>query len=57
VDLFYTLVKVMKKNKILYRLLGHSITVTKDPGPDAAPEMQTKLAQAVHWHTSFQMSI
>ncbi len=56
-DLFYTLIKVMKKNKTLYCLLGHSVTVTKNPGPDAAPGMRTKLAQAVHWYTSFQMSI
>ncbi len=56
-DLFYTLIKVMKKNKTLYRLLGYSVTNTKDPGPDASPGMRTKLAQAVHWHTSFQMLI
>jgi hypothetical protein len=54
---FYTLIKVMKKNKSLYRLLGYSITVTKNPGLDASPGVRTKLAQAVHWHTSFQMSI
>ncbi len=57
VDRFYTLIKVMKKNKTLYRLLGYSVTVTKNPGPDALPGLRTKLAQAVHWHTSFQMSI
>ncbi len=57
VDRFYTLIKVMKKNKTLYHLLGYSITVTKDPGPDTLPGMRTKLAQAVHWHTSFQMLI
>jgi hypothetical protein len=38
----------MKKNKTLYRLLGYSVTVTKNPGPDALPGMRTKLAQAVH---------
>jgi hypothetical protein len=47
----------MKKNKTLYHLLGHSVTVTKNPRPDAVPGMRTKLAQAVHWYTSFQMSI
>jgi hypothetical protein len=57
VDRFYTLIKVMKKNKTLYCLLGYSITVTNNPGPDASPGMRVKLAQAVHWHTSFQMSI
>ncbi len=56
-DLFYTLIRVMKKNKTLYHLLGYSVTVTKNPGPDASPGMRTKLAQAVHWHTSFQMLI
>ncbi len=57
VDRFYTLIKVMKKNKTLYRLLGYSVTVTKNPGPDALPGMKTKLVQAVHWYTSFQMLI
>ncbi len=57
VDFFYTLFKAMKKNKSLYPLLDYSITVTKKPGPDASPGMRTKLAQVVHWHTSFQMSI
>jgi hypothetical protein len=51
------LIKVMKKNKTLCHLLGYSVTVTKNPGPDASPGMRMKLAQAVHWHTSFQMSI
>ncbi len=57
VDFFYTLIKVMKKNKSLYPLLGYSITVTKKPGPDALPGLRMKLAQVVHWHTSFQMLI
>ncbi len=57
VDRFYTLIKVMKKNKTLYPLLGYSVMVTKNPGPNALPGMRTKLAQAVHWHTLFQMSI
>ncbi len=57
VDRFYTLIKIMKKNKTLYCLLGYSITITKNPGPDASPGMRTKLAQTIHWHTSFQMSI
>jgi hypothetical protein len=57
VDRFYILIKVMKKNKTLYRLLGYCVTVMKNPGPDASPGMRTKLAQAVHRHTSFQMSI
>jgi hypothetical protein len=57
VDLFYTLIKVIKKNKTLYHLLGYRVTVTKNPGPDVLPGMRTKLAQAVHWHTSFQMLI
>ncbi len=56
-DRFYTLIKVMKKKKTLYCLLGYSVTVIKNPGPDALPGMRTKLAQAVHSHTSFQMSI
>ncbi len=56
-DRFYTLIKVMKKNKTLYCILGYSVTVTKNPGPNALPGMRTKLAQAVHWHTSFQMLI
>jgi hypothetical protein len=57
VDFFYTLIKGMKKNKSLYCLLGYSITITKNPGPDASPGTRMKLAQVVHWHTSFQMSI
>jgi hypothetical protein len=57
VEMFYTLIKVMKKNKSLYRLLGYSVTVTKNPGSDALLGMRAKLAQAVHWHTSFQMSV
>jgi hypothetical protein len=47
----------MKKNKSLYCLLGYSVTVTKNPGPDSSPGMKTKLVHSVHWHTSFQMSI
>ncbi len=57
VDFFYTLIKVMEKNKSLYHLLGYSVTVTKNPGPDASPGMRMKLVQVVHWRTSFQMSI
>jgi hypothetical protein len=54
VDFFYTLIKVMKKNKSLYHLLGCSVTITKNPGPDALPGMRKKLAQVVYWHTSFK---
>ncbi len=53
----YKLLKAMKTNKMLYRLLGESATILCTPGPLAGPELRKKLATAVNFHTSFQMCI
>jgi hypothetical protein len=53
----YKLLKAMKTNKTLYRLLGESATILCAPGPSAGPELRKKLATAVNFHTSFQMCI
>jgi hypothetical protein len=57
VDKLYTILKVMKKNKSIFRLLGSGLLLVKNPGPNATPQMKQCLASAVHFHTSFQMSI
>jgi hypothetical protein len=56
-DRMYKLLKAMKTNKMIYRLLGESATILCAPGPSAGPELRKKLATAVNFHTSFQMCI
>ncbi len=53
----YKLLKSMKSNKTLYRLLGESATILRAPGPLAGAEVNKKLVTAVNFHTSFQMCI
>ena len=53
----YTLLKAMKSNKSLYRILGESATFLRAPGPNASKDTRKKLATAVSFHTAFQMSI
>jgi hypothetical protein len=57
VDKLYTILKVMKKNKSIFRLLGSGLLLVKNPGPNATPQMKQRLASAVHFHMSFQMLI
>jgi hypothetical protein len=47
----------MKKNHSIFRLLGLSLLLAKNPGPNALPKMKQRLASTVHFHTLFQMSI
>ena len=56
-DRLYKLLKAMKSNKSLYRIMGDSATILRAPGPNASEDMRKKLAMAVSFHTSFQMSI
>jgi hypothetical protein len=57
VDRLYTILKVMKKNKSIFRLLGSGLLLVKNRGPNATPQMKQQLASAVHFHTSFQMLV
>jgi hypothetical protein len=57
VDKLYTILKAMKKNKSLFRLLGSGLLLVKNPGPNATPQMKQRLASAVHFHMPFQMLI
>ncbi len=56
-DRVYKLLKAIKTNKTLYRLLGESATILCMPGPSAGAELRKMLATAVNFHTSFQMCI
>ncbi len=56
-DRVYKLLKAMKSNKSLYRILEDTATILRAPGPNASEEMRKKLAMAVSFHTAFQMSI
>ena len=56
-DRVYKLLKAMKSNKSLYRILGDAATILRAPGPNASEDMRKKLATAVSFHTAFQMSI
>jgi hypothetical protein len=57
VDRLYTILKVMKKNKSTNRLFGDKALVIINPGYKASPAHKMHLASAVHFHTSFQMSV
>jgi hypothetical protein len=57
VEPFYTIIKVMKKNKSINKLFGDKALAIKIPGYDALPAHKMHLASAVHFHTSFQMSV
>jgi hypothetical protein len=52
-DQVYKLLKAMKSNKSLYRILGDSATILRAPGPNASKETRKKLATAVSFHTAF----
>jgi hypothetical protein len=47
----------MKKNKSINKLFGDKALVIKNPGFEALPVHKMRLARAVHFHTSFQMSV
>jgi hypothetical protein len=53
----YTIIKVMKKNKPINKLFGDKGLAIKNPGYKASPAHKMRLASAVHFHTSFQMSV
>ena len=57
VDFIYRILKVMKKNKAIYKLLGQNVKIMKNVGRDAPPNIRMELASYVHWHTAYQMSI
>ncbi len=52
-DHVYKLLKGMKTNKTLYRLLGESATILHAPGPSAGAELRKMLATAINFLTSF----
>jgi hypothetical protein len=57
VHFIYRILKVMKKNRSIYKLLGQNIKIMKNVGRDAPPGLKMELASYVHWHTAYQMSI
>jgi hypothetical protein len=57
VDKLYTIIKVMKKNRSINKLFGDKALAIKNPGYEASPAHKMRLASAVHFHTSFQMSV
>jgi hypothetical protein len=40
VDKLYTILKVMKKNKPFFLLLGSGLLLVKNPSPNATPQMK-----------------
>jgi hypothetical protein len=57
VPFIYCILKVMKKNRFIYKLLGQNAKIMKNVGRDAPPSLKMELASYVHWHTAHQMSI
>ena len=57
VPFIYRILKVMKKNRSIYKLLGQNVKIMKNVGRDAPPSLKMELALYVHWHTAYQMSI
>ena len=57
VPFIYRILKVMKKNRSIYKLLGQNVKIMKNVGRDAPPSLKMELASYVHWHTAYQMSI
>jgi hypothetical protein len=57
VDKLNTILKVMKKNKSFFLLLGSGLLLVKNPSPNATPQMKQRLASMLCLHTLFQMSI
>ena len=57
VGFIYRILKVMKKNRSIYKLLGQNVKIMKNVGRDAPPNLRMELASYVHWHTAYQMSI
>ena len=57
VPFIYRILKVMKKNRAIYKLLGQNVKIMQNIGRDAAPSLKMELASYVHWHTAYQMSI
>jgi hypothetical protein len=57
VDHLHNILKVMKKNRSINKLFGNKVLVIKSPGFDTSPTQKMCLASAVHFHTSFQISV
>jgi hypothetical protein len=57
VDHLYTILKVMKKNRSIIKQFGDKVLVTKKPGVVMSRTHKMHLANTVHFHTSFQMSV
>ena len=56
VPFIYQILKVMKKNKSIYKLLGCGVCIMKNMGRDA-PLGLREMASYVHWHMAYRMSI
>ncbi len=52
VHFIYHILKVMKKNRSIYKLLGQNIKIMKNVSRDAPPGLKMELASYVHWHTA-----
>jgi hypothetical protein len=57
VHFIYRILKVMKRNRSIYKLFGQNIKIMKNVGWDAPPGLKMELALYVPWHTAYQMSI
>ncbi len=57
VDWLYNILKVIKKDRSINKLFGNKVLVVKNPGFDMSLTHKMCLADAVHFHTSFQMSV
>ncbi len=57
VPFIYWILKVMKKNKSIYKLLGYGVQIMKNVGRDAPPGTRMEMVSYVYWHTAYQMSI
>ncbi len=57
VSFIYCILKVMKTNQSIYKLLGQNVKIMKNVGRDAPPGLRMELASYVHWHATYQMSI
>jgi hypothetical protein len=52
VPFIYWILKVMKKNKSICKLLGYGVQIMNNVGKDAPPGLWMEMASYVHWHTA-----
>jgi len=48
VGFIYRILKVMKKNRSVYKLLGQNVKIMKNVGRNAPPSLRMELASYVH---------